>query len=97
MATVIGQKSMNKIVSHLEGVGLAVHETAREIGGKAESRLATHRDTGAAEIEVERGDVDSYVSLVDEAAVSIEFGHKNAQTGRYVHGLYIVTGAAGLI
>lgn len=95
----IGQKSMNTKVSHLEGVIGAVYKEALEIAGRAEANLATHRylkDTSKAEIEVDRGDVDTLVSLVDPGAKSIEFGHRHWRSKKPVRGLYIVTGAAGL-
>jgi hypothetical protein len=95
-------KTINKIVSHLPGVKAAVADAALEIGVKAEANLALHRDTGAASIEVEQGRVDSYVYLVDDAAMSIEFGHwvggkYKTDKPRHVEGLYIISRAAGII
>ena len=84
---------MNRVVSHLEGVKGAVRKEADGIGGRASATLEAHRfygDASHAEIEVDTRDVDSIVSLVDEAAMSIEFGTE------HMRGLYIVTGAAGL-
>ncbi|AIG78463.1 Hypothetical protein AJAP_28125 [Amycolatopsis japonica] len=102
MAYVYSDRTVNRIVSRLEGVRAAVADAALEIAADAEARLAGHRETGRARIEVEQGRVDSYVYLVDEAALSIEFGHwvegaykPNVPT--YVEGLYIISGAAGLI
>ncbi len=69
------KKKMNRTVSHLKGVRAAVRSEAEDIAVIANSRLAPHRRTGAAHIEVEQSDVDTVVSLVDEAALSIEFGH----------------------
>lgn len=91
-----GTKSINRIVSHLPGVGASVHRHAEQIGKKATFYRMQHYAEGEAEIRVEKGRVDSYVSLVDAAALSIEFGHINARTGKYVPGLYIVSRAAGL-
>ncbi|WP_372440294.1 DUF5403 family protein [Actinokineospora baliensis] len=86
---------INDVVAHLAGVVDSVHDTATRIGIEAESRLDRHRYRGEARIEVERGGkTDSFVSLVDPAARSIEFGHRHNFTGRWVPGLYIVTGAA---
>lgn len=84
---------MNHTISHLSGVMSAVHNKGRQIGSAASSNLAAHRNTGAAEIEVRIEDTDVVVSLVDEAAVSIEFGHFT-ENGEYVRGLYPVTRAA---
>jgi hypothetical protein len=86
-------KSMNTVVSHLKGVIGAVRSHADDIGDAASAKLESHRfygDDTHAEIEVDTRDVDSIVSLVDPAALSIEFGTK------HMRGLYIVTGAAGL-
>ncbi len=71
----IPEKKMNRTVSHLKGVRKAVRNEGEDIATIANARLAPHRRTGAAHIEVEQSDVDTVVSLVDEAALSIEFGH----------------------
>jgi hypothetical protein len=94
MIDLISEEKMNKKISHLPGVRGAVFEVAQEIGHIAEGRLAPHRKTGAAHIEVSRGTVDSFVSLVDEAALSIEFGHylgrEELGTGRkFIRGLHL--------
>ncbi|GAB3475286.1 DUF5403 family protein [Amycolatopsis cihanbeyliensis] len=83
--------------AHLDGVVAAVREQAQKVGRNAEIRLTAHRDEGHAEITVTYGQVDSFVNLDDLAALSIEFGHVHNVTGRYVAGLYIITGAANLI
>lgn len=75
MIDLISEKRMNKKISHLPGVRASVFSVAQEIGQIAEARLAPHRKTGAAHIEVSRGTTDAFASLVDEAALSIEFGH----------------------
>jgi hypothetical protein len=97
----IGRKAMNLVISHLDGVVEAVAEEAKEIGVRASARLAMHRKTGAAQVSVTHGDVDSYVNLDDPAAMSIEFGHMvkgkfEEDEPQFVPGLYIITGAAGL-
>ncbi|ERB55488.1 hypothetical protein N806_31195 [Rhodococcus sp. P27] len=101
MVRLIGQKAMNRVVSHIDGVKAAVADQALEIGVKAEMRLNMHRYSGNASISVTQGDVDSFVNLDDPAAMSIEFGHMvkgkyESDTPKYVAGLYIITGAAGL-
>lgn len=104
MVRLIGERSMNRIVSHLENVKAEVDSEARKIGTKARARLASHRKTGQAKVTVSHGEVDSFVNLEDPAALSIEFGHfVKGRFGdedgepKYVPGLYIVTGAAGLL
>lgn len=89
-----GQRKMNHKISHIKGVKRAVRRTGNEIGSVASARLAGHRDTGAAKIEVSMGDTDAIVSLVDEAALSIEFGHylgseELGSTRRFVRGLHL--------
>jgi len=72
----LNDRQMNHTISHLEGVKRAVYGVANEIGGIASSRLAPHKKTfPGAHIVVSQGDVDAFASLVDEAALSIEFGH----------------------
>jgi hypothetical protein len=94
MIDLISEKRMNKKISHLPGVRAAVYDVAKEIGQIAEMRLAPHRKTGAAHIEVSRGTTDAFASLVDEAALSIEFGHylgrQELGTSRqFVQGLHL--------
>lgn len=97
---------MNTIISHLGEVNHAVQDKANERGRVAKGRLASHHDTGAAEVTVTHGDVDSFINLDDTAgegaAMSIEFGHwvkgkfEDPDHPQFVPGLYIITGAAGL-
>jgi hypothetical protein len=75
MIDLMPEKELNRKISHLPGVRKEVYDTAKEIGRIAESRLAPHRKSGNAKIEVSRGTVDAFASLVDPAALSIEFGH----------------------
>lgn len=91
---------VNLKVSHLPGVGAAVYEHAQKIAAKAEVNLAAHRypgDDTMSFIDVTRGTVDSFVNLEDTGtgALGIEFGYR-AKNGKIVHGLHIITGAAGL-
>ncbi|MGU3502409.1 DUF5403 family protein [Mycobacterium sp. C31M] len=90
---------MNRVVSHLEGVHDAVGDTSKRVQRSAQNRLAAHRDTGAAEVTATEGDVDWFVNLEDEAALSIEFGHwtkEGSDSYRFVPGLYVLSTAAGL-
>lgn len=96
-----GKKYINTVVSHEDSTKDAVYDKATMIAAKAEVRLnmAKHR-TGASQIKLERGRVDSYVTLADPAAMKIEFGHWLVYYGQstpvYIPGLYVLTGAAGL-
>lgn len=94
MIDLISEKRMNKKISHLPGVRASVFSVAQEIGQIAEARLAPHRNTGAAHIEVSRGTTDAFASLVDEAALSIEFGHylgsqELGTSRKFVQGLHL--------
>ena len=92
--------AINTTVSHLPGVRDAVHDKAVQIAGKAEQRLSLHRkpdDDTSSEVTVTQGTVDSFINLEDDGggAIGIEFGYR-AENGKIVHGLHIITGAAGL-
>lgn len=94
----IGDKAMNRKVSHLGGVRLEVRQEAEQRGSRARANLSAHRRTGRASVDVEHGDVDSFIVLRDQSvqsAMSIEFGH--SWKGKHVRGLYIISGAAGLV
>jgi hypothetical protein len=92
----IGDKAMNNIISRHRAVQFGVQSTAEDIAAKAEALLDMHRQEGEAEIETSYGEVDGFVSLVDEAAESIEFGHLHNKSGEPVEGLYIITRASGI-
>lgn len=90
-------KKINGIVSHLPQVRSEIRNEADERGQRARAKLAGHRRTGRAHVDVEHQSVDSLISLNDEsvqAAMSIEYGH--SWRGRRVEGLYILSSAAGL-
>lgn len=79
------------LIAHLPAVRAVVRAEAQTRAALARALLAAHRVSGRARIEVSRGRTDMVVSLVDPAALSIEFGHTDARTGRAVAGLYIMT------
>jgi hypothetical protein len=94
----ISQKAMNQVLKDLAPVSDAVTEATEEIAAKARRNLEAHRYEGESSIEVDFGEIDGFVSLVDpDNAVSIEYGHKHNKTGEPVAGLYIITRAAGII
>ena len=87
--------AVNAYIAHMPGVKAAVGAEGREIFARAKARLAAHRDTGAARIEFSRQDTDALIHLVDEAAVSIEYGREGGTdvTGRKkgpMEGLHIL-------
>lgn len=90
-------RSCAEVVAALPGVRDEVHHVAEIGAANAEMRLAAHRETGNAKIELEATEKDSLVSLVDPAALSIEFGGWNVWAKKYLPGLYIVTGAFDIV
>jgi hypothetical protein len=87
-------------VAHMAGVKAAVHANGREIEARAQAFLASHHRTGEAHIEGDVQGTDYLVSLVDPAALSIEFGRAGYTTkgGGHVgpmEGLHILRRAAG--
>lgn len=90
-------KNCEEVVAGLPGMKDAVHHVAEIGAANAERRLAGHKQTGNAKIELTDEGKDSMVTLVDEAALSIEFGGWNHWAQRYLPGLYIVTGAFDII
>lgn len=101
MVRLIGEKAMNRVVSHQEGVHGELGDVARKVAGNATARLAIHKKTGAAQVTITQGKVDWFVNLDDDAAMSIEFGHwvkgkYERSKPQYVQGLYILSRAAGL-
>lgn len=99
--TLISEKRMVKEVAMLKGVRDAVYEEAGEIYWRAVAILAKHRDTGASKIEIDVPDTYAHwgvnIWLVDEAALSIEFGHYTKGAGKYVGGLHVLRKAARMM
>lgn len=86
----------NSTVAHLPGVVAAVYEKALEGAARAEAILNSAKErTGASKIEVSQGDTDSYVSLVDPNAISIEFGRVGTMGRGTSQGIFAVTRAFG--
>ena len=94
-------RGVNAYIAHLDGVVGSVQAEGGVIAGKAKANLAAHRDTGAAHIELDREDTDAIISLVDEAAITIEYGREEGvdSIGRKqgaMQGLHILGRAAGI-
>lgn len=89
-------------VSKMPIVRDAVRGEAGEVYWKASANLEANRETGAASIEIDEPDTYDHwgvnIWLVDEAALSIEFGHFVFNRGfpKFVAGLYILSRAAGI-
>jgi Family of unknown function (DUF5403) len=81
-------RNLEECIAHVGTVQREVDSKADAIARRARLNLAYHRDTGEAHIEVVKGDIDAYVVLVDEAALSIEFGRADHldKRGRLVGG-----------
>lgn len=98
---------IRSLVAHLDGVVGAVAAEALEGAVRAEAILTAHHspEPGSARIEVEQGDVDTHVSLVDEPnpagnagkpnAVAIEFGRTGARGRGASQGIFALSGAFG--
>lgn len=71
---------IESVIARHRTVQARLDTIAFERGIRAEVILNGHRDRGDSQIDVDRGDVDRYVSLSDErgqwAAGAIEFGRK---------------------
>jgi hypothetical protein len=93
-------KKMSEIIASLPEVQDEVDARAFEIGVRAEELLLQHRAEGIAQIDIAKGDIDTYVVLEDtngtnaksnaNSAMSIEFGRSAYdvevvdQQGQYV-------------
>lgn len=88
------ERDLDERVAKMLGPRAEVTKHAKLVEAKAKVLLAAHFLTGASDIERTRGTLDHFVSLVDEAAGAIEWGHF-MKSGEYVEGLHIMTRAAG--
>lgn len=76
----VNGRKLEKVIAQHETVQLRLDTLALEYAIRAESILAGHRHDGHAEIIVEQGHVDTWVTLSDDrgesAALSIEYGRE---------------------
>lgn len=94
-------KTAPRKVARMREVKAEVRARAEILATRARGFLAGHRETGRAKIVVTRGKVDSFVSLEDPNAFSIEWGREagTTPTGRRygaMQGLYIMHRTIGL-
>lgn len=82
--------NLERVCSHLPGVVQAVAREGEQIAARARGRLAEHRVTGTATILVTHHVPDTIVSLVDPAAVSIEFGRNGSRGRGASRGLHVL-------
>jgi len=85
MVRLIGQKAMNRVVSHDSETQSAVHKKTHEVGAKAEANLAEargstrwhkiHGPSGLTSTSTSFGDTDGFANLNAPNAMAIEFGH----------------------
>jgi len=76
----------------------AVREKAEELATRARSRLAAHRSSGNARIEVSQGrKSDAFVELVDPGgnALAIECGRSASSEHGAMQGIYPLSHAIG--
>ena len=108
----VAGRKFEEFIALVDSVQFEVDSRAIEIGERADALLLDHRVDGIAHIELEKGDIDSYVVLVDSeitndetadsnSALSIEFGRagwidQNGETWGEMKGLEILTDAAHL-
>jgi hypothetical protein len=94
----ISKKAMNKTVAPLRPVQDEVESAANRLARAATARLAPHKKSAPGHhvkvekiLNVKYGFLDYYVSLVGPAPLSVEFGHRHNNSGRWVQGLYILS------
>lgn len=93
---------IQEAIAHTEAVQEELMMRSWEIAMRAEANLVEHRQEGHARILLMRGDIDHYVVLEDEAALSLEFGRAgfiDPDTGIVydrMEPLFILTDAANL-
>lgn len=97
----IGGRKLTKVLATLRGVQRAVDDAAIEGAIRADGYLNSRSKTrtGTSTINLEKGDVDSYVVLDDtrglSAALSIEYG-RAAQLRQTKNGVVEIGAAEGL-
>lgn len=110
MATIMPSRpgkrgGLEHVIASMPEVQDWLDEYIFEAGVRAEQALADHHYSGAAEIDIEAGDVDRYLILSDEAgqkaAMSIEFGRAPfvGDDGRErggMDGLFVLHRAVGI-
>lgn len=92
-------RRFHKRLARFDDVQRGVAIKADAIKVTADAYLQAHRKTGDLSIDVDHSGVDSIVSMTSTAegkvpAISAEVGHRDARTGRYVEGIYVLTRAA---
>lgn len=103
---------LQELIAHTVEAQVEVDKRAFEIGVRAEQAMVNHHVDHIAHIEIEKGDVDSYVVLVDSnitnaesvndnSALSIEMGRAGyidqyGRTWGQMKALNILTGASHL-
>lgn len=92
---------LQEAMAHVNVVQHDLTRRARTMWAKAEWLLSGHRDTGAARILVESGDIDRHIILDDSrglgAAMSIEYGRSGGDDGKgAMRGTYVLHDATGL-
>lgn len=87
-------KVLNRKIAKLPGVRNAVYEKAQELGERSLSVLRAHYHSGESSIEVDKGKIDSTVTLVSDGAVPLETGHMARDGSTWVEGVHAVSTAA---
>lgn len=89
-------KNLESLIAHMPGVNAEVKRVAQAGLSIAKGKAAAHRDTGAfaQSLKLERGRTDWYIVATDPNSASIEFGHHDAKTGKFIPGLHILGSTA---
>lgn len=87
------ERAVNRLASREPETQAALKQAAAEIAAKARANLAAHRETGRHVITTTKGVVDHYINLEGPSAVSVEFGHHDKRTGKWVEGIRVLRDA----
>lgn len=93
----VGQKTMNHIVSHIEGVKRAVKHEAEDVLDLAEALHEEYHDSDdkwETRFSVTTGDTDSFANMDHPAVIPREFGWVHPRSGKIVPGKYTMQRAA---
>ena len=86
-----GRKKFNRRILGSREVQSPLDRITRDIEGPARAKLAKHRDARSAHhVTAYREGFSRIVALVGPAAMSIQFGHHQKKTGKFVQGLHIL-------
>lgn len=96
----VNGRKITKVIADNEGVQSGMDVVSRKVGVRAQVILNQSRVDYHADIEVDAGDVDRYVTLSDVrgqlAAMSIEYGRRPGKGHPGAEGRFVLHQAVGL-